>query len=142
MDPIQLQYLASRLSEQGTSPVEFRTAINRAYYSVFHVGLKHLDKMGFKLPSTATAHEHLPKYLNNCGDEELEKVAAKLKDLKAKRKHADYDLKRTDVEKKVNSQMQVKLSIRLIESMNNRCKGENSKKIINSILQWKKLSKI
>ena len=137
MDPQEFQYLASRLAEHGAYPSEFRTAISRAYYSVFHFGLKLLNDMGFPIVKNANAHDQVYHHFNNCGDRDLIKVASKFINLRTKRNHADYELRRHDVEAKENAKMLVMLAGRLIEIMGKSCNGENRKQIIKAIKNWK-----
>ena len=105
MDPKQFQFLASRLSEHGAYPAEFRTAISRSYYAVFHLGLDLLDGMGFSIPENPNAHEEVYRHLNNSGDKDLVKVAVKMGDLRTKRIHADYRLSRSDGESNQPAQL-------------------------------------
>jgi len=137
MDPKQFQYLASKLAEHGAYPAEFRTAISRAYYAVFHFGLNFLRGMGFSILQNADAHEEVYRHFNNSGDRELVKVATKFHDLRTKRNHADYDLKRPEVEAKENAKMWVQSAGRLIESMDRSCNGQNRIHIIKAIQDWK-----
>ena len=137
MDPRQFQYLASRLAEHGAYPVEFRTAISRAYYAVFHVGLNLLKEMGFDIFQNAYSHEEVYRHFNNSCDKNLVKAAVKINDLRTRRLHADYELDRTSIEEKKNAKMLVQLSERLIETIEKCCNGENREKIIESIQDWK-----
>ena len=137
MDPQQFQYLASRLTEHGAYPAEFRTAISRAYYAVFHFGLNFLSEMGFNIVQNQHAHEEVYRHFNNSGDTDLTKAASKINDLRTRRNHADYELNRLDVEKKENAKMFVQLAERLIETMDKCCNGTNRSQIIKSIQDWK-----
>jgi uncharacterized protein (UPF0332 family) len=129
MDAKQFQLLASRLVEHGAYPVDFRTAISRSYYAVYHVGLELLNGMGFRIKSNSTAHEEVYWHLNNSGDEDLVKVAAKLGDLRTKRIHADYRLNRTDVESKENAKLLVQSAKRIIEILK-KCSQSKDKDLI------------
>lgn len=137
MDPQHFLYLAQRLVGHGAHPVEFRSAISRAYYAAFHSGLKLLREMGFSISDNATAHEEVYRHFNNSGDNELAKAATKLNDLRTTRNHADYDLNRTDVEKKENAKMSVHLADRLIETIERRCNSEKRSEIRVAIQAWK-----
>lgn len=137
MDPRQFQFLASRLAEHGAYPAEFRTAISRSYYAVFHLGLELLGNMGFNIPQNPNAHEEVYRHLNNSGDTDLIKVAVKMGDLRTKRIHADYRLNRPDVESKENAKMFVQSAERMIEIMKKCCQGKNRNQIIGNINDWK-----
>ncbi len=137
MEPRHFLYLAQRLAEHGAYPVEFRSAISRAYYAAFHVGLILLRQMGFSIVQNASAHEEVYKHLNNSGDDELAKAASKMNDLRTKRIHADYELNRFDVEKQKNARMLVQQAARLIETIEKRCNGEKRSQIIEAIQDWR-----
>lgn len=139
MNPKEFQYLASGLVEKnGAFPSEFRTAISRSYYAVYNLGINLLKEMGFSIPKKSEAHEEMRRHFNNSGDIELIEAAEKIKDLKTKRKHADYDLDRPDVEKKQNAKAIVHSAARLIKTMEKQCTGENRSQIIKSIQDWRK----
>ena len=137
MDPRQFLYLAQRLAEHGAYPVEFRSAISRAYYAAFHVGLNVLKGMGFSIYENALAHKTVYQHLCNSGDDELDKTASKMNDLRTRRNHADYKLNRPDVEKKENARMLVHQAARLIETIEKRCQSEDRGEIIDAIQEWK-----
>lgn len=137
MEPRQFLYLAERLAEHGAYPVEFRSAISRAYYAAFHFGLIFLKEMGFSIVQNASAHEEVYQHLNNSGDDELAKAASKMNDLRTKRIHADYELNRPDVEEKKNARMLVQQAVRLIATIEKRCHNESRSEIIVAIQEWK-----
>ncbi len=137
MDPHQFLIWAQGRAEHGAYPVEFRSAISRAYYAAFHVGLNVLKEMGFSIYQNASAHELVPDHLSNSGDNELDKATIKMHDLRMRRNHADYKLNRPDVEKKENARMHVQQAARLIETIEKRCQSENRGEIIEAIQEWK-----
>ena len=137
MNPKEFQYLASRLAEHGEFPSDFRTAISRSYYAVYNLGISLLNEMGFPVPKTIDAHVLMRRHFDNSGDIELIEAAEKIKNLKTKRKHADYDLDRHDVEKKQNAKTIVHSADRLIQAMDKCCNGSNRGQIIKSIQNWK-----
>jgi len=138
MNPKEFQYLALRLAEHGAFSSEFRTAISRSYYAVYNLGINLLKEMDFDIPKTTDAHVFMRRHFNNSGDTELIGAAEKIKNLKTKRKHADYDLDRPDVEKKQNAKAIVHSAARLIKTMEKQCTGENRNQIIKSIKDWRK----
>ena len=137
MEPRHFLYLAQRLAEHGAYPVEFRSAISRAYYAAFHFGLILLREMDFSIVQNASAHEKVYQHLNNSGDDELAKAASKMNDLRTRRIHADYKLNRSDVEEKKNARMFVQQAARLIETIEKRCHSEKRSEIIIAIQEWK-----
>ena len=141
MDPKQFQYLASGLAEHGTSEPQFRTAVSRAYYAVYNVAINLLKEMDFTISGKFDTHVVMRRHFNNSGNTELKRAAEKIKDLKTKRQHADYELNRTDIEKQHNAKAHVKSAGRVIETLENQCYGENREQIIKNIKAWRKASK-
>jgi uncharacterized protein (UPF0332 family) len=137
VDPRHFQYLAERLSERGTHPAEFRSAISRAYYAAFHLGLNNLKEMGFPIVQNQQAHGEVYRHLNNSRDRELVIAASMMNDLRTKRNHADYELDRLDVEEKKNAKMLVRQAARLIEAIERRCNSESRSQIIDAIQDWR-----
>lgn len=137
MDPRHFQYLAERLSEHGAYPAEFRSAISRAYYAVFHFGFNNLKKMGFPIVQNREAHEEVYQHLNNSRDGELVRAASMMNDLRTKRNHADYELDRADVEAQKNAKMIVQQAAKVIETIERRCNSENRSQIINAMQDWR-----
>ena len=133
MNAKQFQFLASRLVEHGAYPVEFRTAISRSYYAAFHVGLEFLNEIGFSIKDNSTAHREVYWHFNNSGDEDLKKVATKINELRTKRNHADYQLKRTDIESKENAKLLVQSAERIIESIKKYSQVKDRKLITKNI---------
>ena len=137
MKPREFQYLAERFAEHGAYPAEFRSAISRAYYAAFHTGFSLLREMGFPIVQNPYTHEEVYRHLNNSGDADLAKAASKMNDLRTKRNHADYELNRSDVEKKDNAKMLVREAAGVIETVEERCHSKNRDKIKGAIQEWK-----
>ncbi len=137
MDAKQFQLLASRLVEHGAYPAEFRSAISRSYYAAFHVGLEFLNEMGLSIKDNALAHNEVYWHFNNSGDEDLKKIGTKIGELRTKRNHADYKLKRTDVETKENAKLHVLSAERIIESIKKCSQVKDRKLIIENIQDLK-----
>jgi len=83
--------VAQKLAQMRTE-ASIRSAYSRAYYGIFNTGLKLLSDLGFILPKDASSHELLYRRLNNAGISEIKDIAGRLKDLRQKRVHADYDM--------------------------------------------------
>ena len=110
MNPLDFQKLASYLVTKNGA-AEFRTAISRSYYGVFLLCCKKINELGFNLPQDASAHDHVRRYLNNCGDFQLEKISSQLLDMRSERNRADYVMGDTKVEYKNNANKSVILAI-------------------------------
>lgn len=76
------------------TPIEafYRTAVNRAYYAMFHVINALLVELGFSVSDGPQAHGQLLARVNNCGVPELQSLYSTLYDLYNRRRKADYDL--------------------------------------------------
>ena len=135
MNPRDYHILATELAE-GTRVVDFRSAINRAYYATYNVGVEILEGMGFKIDEGPQGHRQVQRRFNNCGADKLIRVASKLSDLYSSRIDADYRLENRVVERKKNAVAWVELSGQLIESIDNFCTGNNRGQIIASISNY------
>ncbi len=90
MDPKRFLDLA-RVLKGGTGTAEnYRTAISRAYYAAFHVGVESLQAIGITLSEGPGGHGELANCLGACGDLDLQKASARLKSLHGRRRKADY----------------------------------------------------
>lgn len=97
MDPRDFHKLASDLVKNNAS-ANLRTAIGRAYYSVYNVGLEILKGMGFSVRSGPEAHGRIRMQFACCGIAIIEEAASKMGDLHSNRIQADYFLKNKTVE--------------------------------------------
>ena len=89
MDPTGFLELA-KILKSGPTPVNFRTAINRAYYAAFHVGVETLKAIGIRLNENSNGHGELSNCLGGCGDPDFDKASNRLKRLHSRRIQADY----------------------------------------------------
>jgi len=83
--------LYSNLSQEDDC-IEVRNSISRAYYYVYHYGMKRFveDKRGKRLKTkSANSHEMLHNFFFEINSEN---IAHKLLSLRRKRNDADYDL--------------------------------------------------
>src|ERR1043166_7013556 len=75
----------------GASEAEWRSAVSRAYYAVFHVARRLLLSCGFVVARADRAHAYLWRRLANCGDPDVQDAGNKLNALRGERNDADYD---------------------------------------------------
>jgi len=142
MKPRDFHHLALRLAEHGTSPPEFRTAISRAYFAVFNLGVELLEDMGFSIPKNAEGHKDLYLYFANSGDADIPNVANQLNNLRTKRNHADYRLAWRDIERQETAKLYAHNAGRMIDTLNSICSGKRRDQMIQSIQEWRqKISK-
>ena len=71
---------------------EWRSAVSRAYYSVFHVARQLLMQCGFEVRKGDQAHAYLWRRLSNCGVPDVQHAGRELQNLRGDRNVADYDM--------------------------------------------------
>ncbi len=74
---------------------EWRSAVSRAYYAVFHTGRHLLRSLGFQVPRGDRAHAYLWLRLSNCGEPDVQLAGSDLRTLRQDRNRADYDVEQT-----------------------------------------------
>lgn len=114
MEPAAFLQLARALHAPGPAPeqlvaleattppsaAELRSALSRAYYAAFLVANEMLcTACEQALPATASAHDLVPKMLNNSQHRPFRKVASSLARLRHARNKADYDLTPNETER-------------------------------------------
>ena len=132
MNPRDFLKVATKLSKGGTT-AEYRTAISRAYYAAYNVGVELLEGMGCAISKSAAGHEQLSSNFNNSEDLELSKISTQLNDLRSKRNIADYRLERTEIENQKNSQAIVMQAEKMIKFLDRSITGPRRDKIAKSI---------
>ena len=73
-----------------------RTAVNRAYYAIYHCSSEFLSELGLKTSSGPQTHGQLQARVNNCGVTEFQQLYRIIHKLYDNRLLADYDLKNDD----------------------------------------------
>jgi uncharacterized protein (UPF0332 family) len=91
MDARDFLATADRLA-QGATEADWRSAVSRAYYAVFHVARQLFTDCGFTVPRADRAHPYLWLRLCNSGDAGVQRAGADLDALRRLRNHADYDV--------------------------------------------------
>jgi uncharacterized protein (UPF0332 family) len=84
---------AERLG-QGATEGDWRSAISRAYYAVFHFFRQFLQSNGLDIGRGGQSHFNLYSGLLNCGFPQVAAIASRIDGLRAHRVWADYDLDR------------------------------------------------
>jgi uncharacterized protein (UPF0332 family) len=82
--------LAARLAA-GADEADWRTAVSRAYYAIFHVARRLLTDLNFTVPRADRAHQYLVFRLSNSGEAAVEHAGRDLETLRRLRNRADYD---------------------------------------------------
>jgi hypothetical protein len=93
----------------------FRTAIGRAYYGAFNFGSAVMTELGFPPAENAQAHIQTVRLLQQSGDPMLEAAGGLLGDLHTLRLKADYNLRRTDVERMKVAQAAVETATSILD---------------------------
>lgn len=76
----------------GTSEGDWRSAVSRAYYAIFHSIREWLLAFGIDLGRGGQAHSSLYLGLSNCGISAAQSLANRIDALRTFRTNADYDL--------------------------------------------------
>ena len=135
MNPREFQELAKKLVN-GDSPAEFRTAVSRAYYSVFNVGAELMKEMGFPIRENASGHGELEHRLSNSKHIDIEKVGSQLGDLRSRRIQADYRLERREVETRKTAQAIVQQPSTMIMVLDKCRTGPDRPKVVEGIRDY------
>jgi uncharacterized protein (UPF0332 family) len=114
MNPREFLQLAFKL-KGGPSPAEYRSAISRAYYAAYNVGVEKLNEMNCPIDETRDGHTQVQFFLNCAGSRELSKASSQLNELRTKRNKADYQLKLLNAETSQNSEAAVIQADRIIK---------------------------
>jgi uncharacterized protein (UPF0332 family) len=91
----------------GTREGEWRTAMSRAYFAVFHVARQLLQQGGFVVPDGDQAHAYLWLRLSNSGHPDVNRGGNDLNNMRRLRNWADYDLDRPFLSALAVAQVQV-----------------------------------
>jgi len=136
MDPRHFQQLASELVN-GSSVAHMRTAISRAYYASYNVSVEILKNMGFSISEGPSGHGQIQRYLNNCGNQNVNKIGSQIMDLHSRRIDADYRLNKTSVENPKTAKALVKQAEKMIDALDTHCFGSERISIIEAIKSYK-----
>ncbi len=77
----------------GTTEADWRSAVSRAYYAIFHHFREWLLNCSLDLGKAGQAHANLYFGLFNCGESRMAQVARDIDFLRTQRFIADYDLR-------------------------------------------------
>ena len=109
--------LAEKLAAD-TGPAECRSAISRAYYAVYNVGERFLEKMAFRRPKR-DYHIVLQRRLLASGDAEIVQIGSDLGDFHQERIQADYQMEDHDAENRNNALAAIKKAMKMIGAFDN-----------------------
>lgn len=135
MDPRDFQKLASKLAS-GKSPSEIRTAISRAYYSAFNVGVDLLKGIGLGVSKGLGGHGEVEHRLSNSANIDVEKVGSQLSDLRSRRIRADYRLDNKEIENQKNAQALVQQARKMIQTLDTCFTGPHREEIVSAIREY------
>jgi hypothetical protein len=93
MQPGEFYDTAERLA-RGVTEGDWRSAISRSYYAVFHFFREFLASGGLDVGRGGQSHFSLYSGLLNCGVPQVAAIASRIDGLRAHRVWADYDLVR------------------------------------------------
>ncbi len=119
MDPERFLELARILKGGPGTPENYRTAISRAYYAAFHVGVTALKAIGIRASDGPGGHGEVVSCLGACGDSDLQEASMRLKILHGRRRQADYKLSDLNVETRQEADLACLDSKEIIDQINN-----------------------
>lgn len=137
MQAIDFQSQAELLVQEA-SPASVRSAISRSYYGAFNFAVETLDGLGVKVVRNADGHDKACKYLRNSGDDEARIAAESLRNLRAKRNRADYELTRTDIEHQGTAETLVVEGRSVIDALRACCAGARGQQIAAGIQAYRR----
>lgn len=122
MNPLNFLKVADNLKDSSKES-ERRTAVSRAYYSVFNYIKSYLVQHQIFLPSDATGHVRIIQYLRNSGIKEAKQLARMIADLRTDRNEADYDMDST----RFNKDTSILIFLRAKKAVKNfrHCRGQD-----------------
>ena len=121
MDPRKFCELAGHLAVRSDAAAH-RSAISRAYYSLFHVVLQYMLKVKMPLPKKLPeGHETVYRLLYSSNDPILMEVARHLHGLHVRRNDADYDLDEVYMENSQTAMKYVEVAQRATDQFDQCC---------------------
>ena len=117
MDPRSFLQLALILKGGPAAPESYRSAISRAYYAAFNVGLEILEGIGIHLSEGPAGHGELRHCLGSCGDPDLDDACSLLGTLHGRRRRADYMMDDIDSETRNEADIAYLESRQIIEAL-------------------------
>ncbi|OHE20742.1 MAG: hypothetical protein A2X95_10180 [Syntrophobacterales bacterium GWF2_56_9] len=135
MDPRDFLEVAKKLSQGGTA-AEYRTAVSRAYYAIYHVSADFLTGLGCTINDGPSGHGDVYRNLSNCCDSELASVGSQLHDLHGKRIIADYRLNNTKYDNQKTTQAVMMQSERMIQALDRCVSGARRDEIAKAVKEY------
>ena len=120
----------------GEDEAEWRSAVSRAYYAVFHVSCDWLRGLGFQVLRADRAHAYLWRRLSNSGDTAIMNVGRSLNELRGRRNEADYDPHRAVY--KSDAENAVRLAEELVHSLDVDLDGPHRARIVDTIRNYER----
>jgi uncharacterized protein (UPF0332 family) len=137
MNAREFRALALELLGAGTA-AKNRSAISRAYYSAFHVGVETLLALGFRVGRGGAAHGEVARCFMNSDDSDTRNAGILLSSLHTLRIRADYQLDRFDIEQSTAAKTTVREAQSVIESFDRILISPQRPQIQSAIAVWRK----
>jgi hypothetical protein len=129
MNPFLFYLLAERLANDAAGgPAEFRSAISRAYYAVFHRTREFLTELGIRSPAGPASHGKIPMALQALTDRDVKQAGKDLDALKGKRNRADYALTDAAFNQRATAQRIVAEAFQILGAIA-ACLGDAARKV-------------
>ena len=120
MDPLDFLKVSDKLKNSAQEALR-RTAVSRAYYSVYHCIRDYLVANRIISTKYHLAHEKLVTYLKYSGIEKVKELSQRVDELKTDRQEADYNMNSTRFNEKTCILLFCKAKDAIQEFQN--CKG-------------------
>ena len=117
MDPRSFLQLALVLKGGHGAPESYRSAISRAYYAAFNVGVETLKAIGIQVSEGPAGHGELRHCLGASGDPDLDDASGLLGTLHGRRRRADYRMDDIDSETRNEADIAYLESRQIIETL-------------------------
>ena len=137
MEPRDFYRLAPQLVNSPHA-AELRTAISRAYYATYNVGVALLEGMGCRLSKGPAGHGEVRNRLSNSGDPEVARVGNQLGQLQSQRIAADYRLDQRGVENPKTAQALVQQADKMIQILDGCLAEPKRSQIRRAIQEWER----
>ena len=137
MNPREFHTIAQELLK-ASDAAHNRSAIGRAYYSVFNVAAELLRGANFRVSQGAAGHLEVTRLLNASENEDVKLAGAGIQDMRGMRNRADYDMSRNDVERDVTASSIVADARWYMDALDAAFSGPDRASIIAAMRAWLK----
>lgn len=142
MKPSEFTFYAAKLASRANlTRAEYRSAISRAYYGVFHSVKEFVEKdLGHSCKAGGSEHRKLQQFLMNCRVDEGVDLGRMLQNLHESRREADYDLDDVASESQSQARLCVERAVATVSALTICASGSLKENIRAGIEAYRKLT--